>query len=227
MPELELIVATRNYSSWSMRAGVILRESGLAYRETLLPFSPDGKVVGIGDRSPTGQVPVLLVDGVCVWDSAAICETVAELAPGGALWPTDAVARRVARSAAAEMHAGFRALRTNFPMNLRVHGVLRPRTAEADRDIARLVALWTDCRTRFGGDGDFLFGAGFTCADAMFAPVATRFATYAVTLPAVAQRYCDALLARPSVRAWYAAAAEDPTVLTRFEPPPPDGARLP
>jgi glutathione S-transferase len=216
MPDLELIVGPRNYSSWSMRPAVLLRESGLVYRETVLAFLPEGGIVGIEGRSPTGQVPALWIDGDCVWDSLAICETVAELVPERALWPVDPVTRRVARAVSAEMHSGFRALRSDLPMNLRATDFERPRSADAERDIARIAEIWTTCRERFGAGGSMLFG-GFTCADAMFAPVAARLRSYGPRLPDVAQAYADALLDRASVRDWTALAAQDPTVLQRYE----------
>lgn len=224
MPDLELIIGHRNYSSWSMRPGVLLRASGLAFRETLLPFSPEGRVVGIEGRSPTGKVPALWIDGVCVWESLAICEAVAELVPEKRLWPTDPVARRVARSAATEMHASFVALRKGCPMDLRASRPDHPRSPEIDADVARIDALWSACRERFGGSGPMLFGH-FTCADAMFAPVATRFRTYHVPLSPVAQAYSDALLAHPAVADWIAQAATDTDVLPRFEPAPPAPAK--
>ena len=119
MPKLELVVANKNYSSWSMRPWVLLREAGIAFEEIQLKFGDDGRIPGVERYSPTGQVPVLLLDGEPVWDSLAICEAVAELFPEKQLWPREARARRHARSICAEMHAGFRALRGAMPMNIR------------------------------------------------------------------------------------------------------------
>ena len=194
MSRLRLVIANKNYSSWSLRPWVLLTQAGIAFEEVQLKFTDDGEVGQIEKWSPTGKVPVLWVDDEPVWDSLAICETLAELYPDKTLWPADRVARRVARAISAEMHSGFGGLRSAMPMNIRSAHPGKGRTPGALKDIERIVAVWESCRARFGGGGDMLFG-DFGCADAMFAPVATRFRTYAVALPPVAQRYADALLA--------------------------------
>jgi len=142
---------------------------------------------------------------------------VAELFPEKRLWPSDPVARRTARSVSAEMHSGFQALRKAMPMNIRSSHPDKGRTPDALKDIARVVAIWESCRSRFGAAGDMLFGQ-FTCADAMFAPVVSRFETYAVPLPASARRYADAVLDLPGVKAWYGAALAETAFVPADEP---------
>jgi glutathione S-transferase len=216
--KLELVIANKNYSSWSMRPWVLLRQAGIPFEEIQFKFNDDGHLPeGIKRYSPTGQVPVLLVDGDPVWDSLAICETVAELFPEKNLWPRDARARRLARSASAEMHAGFRALRGGLSMNIRASHPGKGMNPEVQKDVDRIVAIWQDCRARFGGGGSMLFG-DFGVADAMFAPVATRFATYAVALPAVAQAYADAVLGLAGVREWTDAARRETEFVRADEP---------
>ncbi|HUX23502.1 MAG TPA: glutathione S-transferase, partial [Burkholderiales bacterium] len=182
-----------------------------------LKFSDDGKVPGIERYSPTRQVPVLLVDGEPVWDSLAICEAVAELFPDKRLWPAEARARQVARSICAEMHAGLRNLRGAMPMNIRAALPGKGMSPAVQKDIDRIVEIWESCRARYGRDGELLFGQ-FSIADAYYAPVATRFLTYAVTLPGAAQRYADALLALPAVRDWMAQARRETEFVRADEP---------
>ena len=214
---LRLAVANKNYSSWSMRPWVLLKQAGIPFEEVQLQFADDGGVGGVEKWSPTGKVPALWVDDEPVWDSLAICETVAELFPEKRLWPSDPVARRTARSVSAEMHSGFQALRKAMPMNIRSSHPDKGRTPDALKDIARVVAIWESCRSRFGAAGDMLFGQ-FTCADTMFAPVVSRFETYAVPLPANARRYADAVLDLPGVKAWYGAALAETAFVPADEP---------
>ena len=217
MKPLKLAIANKNYSSWSMRPWVLLAQAGIAFEEIQLKFSDDGKVPGIERYSPTRQVPVLLVDGEPVWDSLAICEAVAELFPDKRLWPAEARARQVARSICAEMHAGLRNLRGAMPMNIRAALPGKGMSPAVQNDIDRIVEMWESCRARYGRDGELLFGQ-FSIADAYYAPVATRFLTYAVTLPPAAQRYADALLALPAVRDWMAQARLEPEFVRADEP---------
>ena len=221
MHKLALVVANKNYSSWSMRPWVLLREAGIAFEEISFRFGDDGRIPGVERYSPSGQVPVLLVDGDPVWDSLAICETVAELYPDKHLWPRDADARRRARSVCAEMHAGFRSLRGAMPMNIRASHPGKGMSPEVRKDIERIVAIWEDCLHRPQGraarEGPMLFGA-FGVADAMYAPVVTRFATYAVALPAAAQAYADAVLGLRAMREWADAARRETEFVRADEP---------
>lgn len=199
--QLQLAIANKNYSSWSMRPWIVLRQAGIDFDEVQLKFTDEVKVRGIeAYGSPNGQVPLLLIDGAAVWDSLAICETLAEMYPQKKLWPADARLRRLARAACAEMHGGFRSLRSAMPMNIRASHPGKGMSAEVQRDIDRVCALWQTCREQATG-GDLLFG-DFCIADAYFAPVVTRFMTYAVALPAAAQKYCDAVRQLASVREW-------------------------
>ena len=217
MKPLKLAIANKNYSSWSMRPWVLLTQAGIAFEEIQLKFSDDARVAGIEPYSPTQQVPVLIVDGEPVWDSLAIGEAVAELFPDKQLWPADARARQIARSICAEMHAGFRSLRSAMPMNIRATLPGKGMSPAVQKDIERIVEIWESCRARYGNGGELLFGQ-FGIADAYYAPVATRFLTYAVTLPPVAQRYADALLALSAVRAWMAQARRETEFVRADEP---------
>jgi len=214
---LKLAIANKNYSSWSMRPWVLLTQAGIAFEEIQLKFSDSGEVTGIEPYSPTRQVPVLIVDGEPVWDSLAICETVAELFAQKQLWPADARARQVARSICAEMHAGFGNLRRAMPMNIRASLPGRGMSPQVQKDIDRIAVIWESCRERYGRGGELLFGQ-FSAADAFYAPVATRFLTYGVTLPRLAQRYADALLGLSAVRDWMAQARRETEIVRADEP---------
>ena len=217
MDGLTLVIGNRNYSSWSMRAWVLLAQLGIAFEEVKLRFDSDEWDAGIGRWSPSGLVPVLWRGEVAVWDSLAIAETVAEWFPDKGVWPADPVARAFARSASAEMHAGFRHLRAKMPMNIRGSHPGKGMAPEVRADIARIERLWREARARFGAGGDFLFGR-FCAADAMFAPVVTRFATYGVACSAVAARYCEAVQAATAVRAWCDAARAETDFVAEDEP---------
>jgi len=217
MPKLELVIGNKNYSSWSMRPWITLRESGIAFDEIRFSLFTDDWRARIGGYSPSGKVPVLRIDGKPVWDSLAILETLAELYPDKRLLPADAAARAQARSVCAEMHSGFQALRSTMPMNIRGSYPGKGHTPEVNRDIERIGTIWMQCRSRFGGGGELLFGR-FTIADAMYAPVVMRFKTYAVTLPAAAQAYCDAVERLTSVRQWCAEALGETEVIAEDEP---------
>jgi glutathione S-transferase len=216
MADLRLVIGPKNYSSWSIRAWLALRRSGLPFEEVRIRFDRAGAVEEIKRYSAAGKVPVLLHSDVRVWVSLAIAEYVAELAPAARLWPEDPAARACARSVSAEMAGGFENLRTRMPMNARARRPgegMGPGVAE---DIERIRRIWRDCRERFGGDGDFLFGS-FTIADAMYAPVVSRFVTYGVSLDAVERAYADAILDWPAVREWMAAAEAEDERLPEYE----------
>ena len=217
---LKLVVGNKNYSSWSMRPWVLLRQAQIPFEEVQLKFSQsDGglSVPGVEKYSAAGKVPVLMIDGEPVWDSLAICETVAEMFPDKHLWPEAPQARRFARSACAEMHSGFQNMRGKMPMNIRGRYPGKGLTPESRKDIDRVVALWTECRERFGGAGSLLFGK-FSVADAFFAPVVMRFQAYAVKVPPVAQEYCEALKALAAVREWCDGARRETEFVPADEP---------
>lgn len=205
-----LYLGNKNYSSWSMRPWLALRWAGIDFEERVIPLGMDGYgksvVPEILAASPSGRVPCLDLGGEKIWDSMAICEWAAEQKPD--LWPADPMARAMARSAAAEMHAGFSALRRELPMNVRRRAGARAIGADAQGDIERIVDLWTGLRARFEGGGIFLFGQR-GIADAFYAPIATRFRTYAVGLPQIAEMYCQTLLADPEVAAWNEGAEQE------------------
>ena len=214
---LSLAIGNKNYSSWSMRPWVLLTQAAIPFEEVQLWFDAEARAEGADRFSPTGQVPVLMVDGEPVWDSLAICETAAELFPDRMLWPQAPRARQVARAICAEMHAGFRSLRSAMPMNIRSRHPGKGMSADVQKDIERVAALWRDCRQRFGDGGDMLFGR-FGVADAYYAPVVMRFMTYEVPLPEDAQRYADAVRALPAVRAWMDAARQETAFVPADEP---------
>ncbi len=203
-----LFIGTRRYSSWSLRGWLAVRLAGLDAEDIVVPLG-DGPVSNAAAVSPSGLVPYLEHDGNQVWETLAICEYCAELAP--ALWPADRAARAHARVIAAEMHAGFTGLRRAMPMNLgRDDGAGLCQTPEALENIARIEALWRSTRARFGTGGPYLFGAAFNAADAMFAPVVTRLLTYAPPLAAETAAYCSAVRAYSLVERWYELAAAEP-----------------
>lgn len=211
-----LFIGTRRYSSWSLRGWLAVRLAGLDVEDSVVPLK-DGPVSAVADVSPSGLVPYLEHDDNRVWETLAICEYCAELAPE--LWPADRPARTHARVIAAEMHAGFGGIRRAMPMNLGRDASGLCQTPDAQRDIARIEMLWRTTRARFGAGGPYLFGAAFNAADAMFAPVVTRLLTYRPPVAADTAAYCDAVRTHPLVARWYALAAEEPAAwqLDKYE----------
>ena len=207
-----LVIGNKNYSSWSLRPWLLLRQHRIAFDEMRLPLDTPQFASGIQRWSPSGRVPALQHGDLTVWDSLAICEYADEAFLDRTGWPAATAARAIARSVSAEMHAGFQALRSALPMNCRRRVSDFVADAVAHRDIARVCALWRDCRARFGAAGDFLFG-GFSIADAMYAPVALRFVTYGIALDAGARAYADALLALPALQEWLRDAATETEAL--------------
>jgi glutathione S-transferase len=216
MADFTLYIGNKNYSSWSMRGWLMVKVAGIGFEEILIRLNQATTKAEVLRHSPSGRVPALHHGDVTVWESLAIGEYLAELLPQAKLWPQSTAARAVARSVSTEMHAGFGALRTHFPMNVRSSFPNRTSTPEVQADIDRITAIWHDCRTRFGKEGPFLFG-GFTNADAMFAPVVSRFRTYKVELDAEAQAYCDAIWTWPAMQEWVAAAKNEPWVIEDSE----------
>ena len=206
MPSLTLVIGNKNYSSWSLRPWLLLRQAGIPFEAVRIPLYMPGSTEELAKWSPSGKVPALHDGDLRVWDSLAICETLNERFPDKQLWPADAAARVVARSVSAEMHAGFSALREHMSMNIRARRPGQGRTPECLADVGRILAIWTDCRARFGSGGDFLFGR-FGIADAMYAPVVLRFQTYGVALEGAARAYAAAMLALPALQEWVAAGA--------------------
>jgi len=209
-----LVIGNKNYSSWSLRPWLAMKEAGIGFEERRIPMFRAESREAMLRHSPTGKVPCLIERGHAIWDSLAIIEYLAETHPG--LWPADRLARAMARSVSAEMHSGFAQLRTHMGMNIRKRYPGRGRTPEVLAEIERVFALWADCRARYGAGGPFLFGA-FCAADAMFAPVVLRFETYVVDLPPVCRAYADAVLALPALREWIAAAAAETEAIAAYD----------
>ena len=214
---LELIIGNKNYSSWSLRPWLLMSYFNLPFKEVKLPLDTPEFYRRIGDYSPVAKVPVLRDGGETIWDSLAICEVVNERYLEGKGWPADFVSRAAARSAVAEMHSGFAALRMQLPMNCHREKDGYRWNDDAVRDIARIQNLWRDLRSRFAGDGEFLCGK-FGIVDAMFAPVCVRFSAYGVPLDENASRYVDAVYRIPAMQAWLAEARTEPPKPSIGEP---------
>ena len=216
MSDLHLIIGNKNYSSWSLRPWIAMTMAGIPFRETLIPLDLPDTRQRIAEHSGAGRVPVLRHGTLIVWESLAILEYLAELHPDRVLWPESRAARALARSVSNEMHAGFGSLRNACPMNLR-----RPRRAVAmddavRRDVARVETLWRMCRQRHGTGGPFLFG-GCGIADAMFAPVVTRFDTFAIAVAPDTRDYMDAVMGTEAFRSWKAAALAETWIIPADE----------
>ena len=217
MSDLTLVIGNKNYSSWSLRPWLALRHAGIPFTERLLLLSGENWREAIAAVSPSRRVPVLLHGERTVWETLAILEYVHELYPEAGLWPAERDARAEARAVACEMHAGFTALRTHMPMNLRRLDLKgKGRGPGVAGDIARVCAIWRDCRTRYAAGGDFLFGA-FGAADAMFAPVVTRLDTYGVALDGTCAAYSRAVLSMPTFLEWREAALREPWIVPEDE----------
>jgi glutathione S-transferase len=214
---LKLIIGNKNYSSWSLRPWIAMKVAGIAFEEELVPLYESEFKSTLLKHSPAGQVPILIDGDVRVWETLAILEYLADKFPAAALWPSDIKARAHARTVAAEMHSGFAPLRKHCPLNVRRTPNPRP-TMPADvvANVKRIDALWTDCRARFGNDGPYLFGR-FTAADAMYAPVISRFESYAIDVSAPARAYMDAMRALTAWKEWKTASIEEPWVLAHVE----------
>jgi glutathione S-transferase len=211
-----LLIANKNYSSWSLRAWLALRAAGIPFKEKKLSFGSDEFARQLGGVTPTGLVPVLLDGSFAVWDSLAICEYAAERHPEACLWPADARARARARSLTAQMHSGFLDLRRVLPMNIEAHlpGI---DVSAAQQDISRVQAIWHDTRSEFGKGGPFLFGQ-FSITDAFYAPVVSRFTTYGIAAAGPVRDYMDAVLALPAMQEWTRDARAEATFVADDEP---------
>lgn len=204
---MKLIIANRNYSSWSLRAWLVLSHFGIPCEEELAPLSGEGWKENLVRKSPTGRVPVLIDGDLVVPETIAIIEYLAEKYPDREIWPADPAARALARAASAEMHAGFTGLRQAAPMNLRSSYPGRVDHDAVADDLKRLETLWDGLLSRSGGP--YLFGA-FSAADAMFAPVAGRIRTYELPVTDIASRYVDAIYALPAFQTWLSEALKEP-----------------
>lgn len=213
-----LLIGNRRYSSWSLRGWLLFHAFGAPVEVRLARMFGPEFAEALSAHPPARSVPTAVIDGDVVWDSLAIAETLAERLPDAGHWPSDPTARAWARSLAAEMHAGFQALRSAMPMNMDRRAPGAGRKPGVDADVARLESLWGVTRARFAEDGGpYLFGARYTVADAFFAPVASRLETYAVDLGAEAGAYAEALRAHPSYRMWAEEAAQEPWFEARYD----------
>jgi glutathione S-transferase len=215
---MRLVIANKNYSSWSLRPWLLLKQLGIPFDEEKLSFNDPSFKARVRALNPTGLVPVLVDGDFVVWDSLAIVEYLAEKFPDRDVWPVARQARARARSVCAEVHSGLKALRARLPMNCELHLPLCALDLETRRDVARVCDIWADCaHFANGGGGPFLFGA-FSAVDAFFAPVVQRFATYEIGLPEAARRYVATIQGLPAMKEWLAAArAEDD--FCQFEEP--------
>ena len=213
-----LYVGNKNYSSWSLRPWLALTWGHVAFETRVIPLGGEGygraQIPAVVAVSPSGRVPALQVGDTTIWDSLAICEYAAEQEPS--LWPADPLERAVARSAVAEMHSSFTAVRRDLSMNIRRRVPARAWPADTAADIARITAIWADLRARYGTSGPWLFGKR-SVADAFYAPVVTRFRTYEVAVPTVCAAYMDTLFADDSFRSWEADAIAEPLVIEQTE----------
>ena len=217
MSTLTLIIGNKNYSSWSLRPWLVLKQVEADFSEIRIPLNMPETRNRILQYSPTGRVPVLQQGTLRIWDSLAICEYLAEQFPEKLLWSQDSAVRAIARAVSAEMHSGFQQLREHLPMNCRARFPNPGFSSEVQSDIDRITTLWQTCRQQYGTGGDFLFGH-FTIADAMFAPVASRFVTYGVPLDAVSQAYVEAIWALPSMKQWLDEAEAEEEHIETFKP---------
>jgi len=220
MAEFTLVVGNKNYSSWSMRGGLMVRIAGIECDEIVIPLDLPETAAAIRKHSPSGRVPVLLHRGLAVWESLAIAEYLNDLKPEAGFWPAAVAARAHARSISTEMHAGFTELRTHMPMNIRASYPGKGITPAVRAEIERVTSIWRDCRKRFAGaaakDDGFLFGT-FGAADAMYAPVVMRFRTFGVPLDADSEAYATAVMAHPAVKEWIDAAKNEPWLIDQYE----------
>lgn len=207
MTQLTLIIGNKNYSSWSLRPWLVLKQAGIEFSEVRIPLDTPTTQQDILRYSSTGKVPVLCHGTLTIWESLAICEYLVETFPEASLLPEDKSTRAIARAISAEMHAGFQNLRQNMPMNCRAKLPGTGMESGVQEDIDRITAIWRECRQN-AVDGDLLFGK-FTIADAMFAPVVSRFITYGVKLDPVAAAYVEAIWSLPAMQEWVAAASAE------------------
>ena len=207
MNQLTLVIGNKNYSSWSLRPWLAMKKIGLDFREIRIPLNTPESKQKLLEHSPAGKVPILHHGDINIWESLAICEYIAENFDSS-LWPQDHQARAIARSVSNEMHAGFNALRNCMPMNIRANLFGLGMNPQVQADIERIKTIWRDCRQLFGRNGNFLFG-NFTIADAMFAPVVSRFVTYGVELNPVEQAYADTIWQLPEMQLWKDAASQE------------------
>ena len=213
---LRLVIANKLYSSWSLRPWLVMHALDIPFEETVIGLKTPETTAAIAKVSPSGKVPVLIDGDVVVWESLAIIEYLAEKVPGKAVWPKDAKARAHARAISNEMHGGFMALRQGCPMNLSKRFQAPPLSDDLKANITRIEQIWRETRAQFGGGRPFLYG-GFSAADAMFAPVVTRFETYQIPVAPETRAYMDAVRAHPAMTRWTRDALKEPWTIADYE----------
>lgn len=219
-----VIIGNKNYSTWSLRGWLAARHTGLTFDEVKIDLYTPGSKAELLKHSPTGLVPALKDGDTHVWDSYAIIDYCARLAPEKFWWPADDAAYAFARSISAEMHSGFFALRANAPMNLRANFTGLALSDAVEADVHRIEALWTEAREKFGTNGDFLFG-NFSAADMMYAPVVHRFNSYGIEVNDTCRAYMQAVLNHPLMQEWASGAADETAIIVEGEVPT-DATRL-
>ena len=214
MAPLTLVIGNKNYSTWSLRAWLFMKHAGVEFQEILVPLDTPETREQLERYGPSGRVPVLRQGTLCVWDSLAICEYIAELSGRG--WPQAREARAVARSVCAEMHSGFTTLRSLWPMNARARNRRTALTAALAADVERIEEIWNDCRSRFGSGGPWLFG-DYSVADAMYAPAVLRFNTYGAHISQTARWYMASVLEDAALQEWLQGARQEPWTIAADE----------
>lgn len=212
----KLIIGNKNYSSWSLRPWILMKEVGIPFEEVRIPLFQAGYKSEILKYSPSGKVPALSAGSVTVWDSLAICEYVAELYPEKGCWPADREARALARSVSHEMHSGFFEIRNELPMNCRKQTEKSNISLELQSEIDRICEIWGTCRHLFANGGDFLFGR-FSTADAMYAPVVLRFNSYGIKIGDSQRAYMEAVMSLESMQEWLAEAVKEKESIAEYD----------
>ena len=211
-----LVIGNKNYSSWSLRGWLLLRQFNINFKEVRLPLYSDTFSEKIKKYSPSGLVPILVTGDQSIWDSLAICEYIAEQHPELHCWPEDVRARAIARSVSNEMHSGFFQIRNSLPMNCRRSRGLGSNTPELDKEITRVSEIWRSCRESYADAGDFLFGQ-FSIADVMYAPVVLRFRSYLIEVGSIETEYMQSMLSLASLQEWIDGALAEEEVIEIYE----------
>ncbi len=213
---LTLVIGNQNYSSWSLRPWIAMKVSGIDFEQKVISLTDPNFKSELLRVSGAGKVPVLIDGALCVWESLAILEFLAERFPDAQLWPSEKGSRAYARAIASEMHAGFLPLRRHCPMNIWRAVKKRDLPADVAANVQRIDAMWSDCRSRYGAGGPFLFGR-FSAADAMYVPMVSRFHTYAIEVGIEGRRYMEAILSLPACQEWQRAARAEPWNIADYE----------
>lgn len=215
MSNLVLVIGNKNYSSWSLRPWLLLKQARIPFSEVRVPLYEEHSAQAIRRHSPSGKVPALRDGELTVWDSFAICQYLVEKYPQIPGWPKDLATRAIAYSVCAEMHSGFLNLRRELPLNCRAEALRVTLSADAEKEVARVLQIWRDCRNKFGGKQPWLFGA-FGIPDVFYAPVALRFKIYGVELGPIERAYVDSILGLPAIQEWIYAAKQEAEVIEKF-----------